>query len=161
MPLNDEQHSTISDLINQLPTLAGNSEYESTEYHNTEHLRISAQSLKEKGCVGVVSCAILVRITGEEEYLNFDILASSSVNKLQEEVALFGSIRHQEYTYYEFYNPCALCNLTIFMDILSPSVGGVLLYIDYSPDQSHTRMPTISGNQFQSYQKTEIFTIDS
>ena len=68
--------------------------------------------------------------------------------RLREDDQIYDSVKHEQFVYYEFYNPCESCALTFFVDVLSPTVGGVQLFINYAEEQSKLRLPTQSEAHF-------------
>ena len=62
----------------------GKISYTSADFHNTAHLRISASKLKEEGCETKI-CALVLKVAGDLEFLNFDILATSETVILHED----------------------------------------------------------------------------
>lgn len=120
--LTEKERVSYDQVMSSIPSLAHHG-YNSSEYHNSEHLRLSQEELKKYEC-NLYVCLLLIKVEGEE-YTNFDILATSSIMRLREDDQIYDSVKHEEYVYFEFYNPCESCPLSVFLDVLSPTVGGI------------------------------------
>ena len=54
------------------------------------------------------------------------------------------------YRYYEYHNSCIDCKLSLFLNVISPSMGDVDLFVSFSPDQNHLSLPSLEDSPFYS-----------